>query len=254
MMAFAGPSSETQAFQSWIEEMKQSRRGPFKRIRWFCNDGSVLEPEPYACVEREGGLQHGEWNQKALDLRAAGYQVANILAVYSDKNRKPPKADLDVIKQILLERFLMGYNDGWILRHARYYRGAFQIADEIKGSQALLGKLIREVGSSQQNYLLLMEAYRLLPQKGGSALATKMRDKSTNLVEKDTGFERLRSKLHTLPAAGDANQVREYARLQGKPSLHKEYAELASLIDQLFTPQDLVGVLRQLAGRILPVN
>jgi len=229
--------------------MKQATRGPFRRIRWFCNDGSVLEPEPYACIERQDGLQHGEWNQKAKHLRQSGYQLANVLAIYSDKNSHPPDASLDAIKQILMERFLVGYDDGWILRKARYYRGAFQIADEIKGSQALLNKLIRETGSSQQNYLLLMEAYRLLPQKGGSALATRMRDKATNIYEKDSGFERLRSKLHTQPEAGDARLIRDYANQRGKRSLKKAYSELAKLIDQLFTPQKLSGQLHKLAKR-----
>lgn len=245
----AEPSSDTQKFQTWIQEMKQATRGPFRRIRWFCNDGSVLEPEPYACVEREGGLQHGEWNRKAKYLRKSGYQLANVLAVYSDKKSNPPVANLDTIKQILLERFLVGYDDGWILRKARYYRGAFQIADEIKGSQALLNKLIRKVGSNHQNYLLLMEAQRLLPQKGGSVLATRMRDKATKISEKDSGFERLRSKLHTQPEAGDANQIRDYAQKRGNRSLRTEYLELAGLIDKLFSPQDLSRQLRKLAKR-----
>lgn len=229
--------------------MKQAPRGPFRRIRWFCNDGSVLEPEPYACVEREGGLQHGEWNQKTKYLRKSGYQLANVLAVYSDKKRNPPVANLDTIKQILLERFLVGYDDGWILRKARYYRGAFQIADEIKGSQALLNKLISKPGSNHQNYLLLTEALRLLPQKGGSVLATRMRDKATKISERDVGFERLRSKLHTQPEAGDAKLIREYAQKPGKRSLRTEYLELAGLIDKLFSPQDLGGQLRKLAKR-----
>jgi len=227
--------------------MKLAPRGPFSRIRWYCNDGSVLEPEPYACVEREGGLQHGEWNQKAKYLRKSGFQIANVLAVYSDKKTNPPVANLNTIKQILLERFLVGYDDGWILRKARYYRGAFQIADEIKGSQALLNKLISKVGSSNQNYLLLMEAHRLLPQKGGSVLATRMRDKATKISEQDSGFERLRSKLHTQPEAGDASQIRDYAQKYGKRSLRGEYSELARLIDKLFSPQDLGAQLRKLA-------
>ena len=51
MLALAGigapmaETAETKAqWQAWIGQMKSSARGPFARIRWFCNDGSVLPP------------------------------------------------------------------------------------------------------------------------------------------------------------------------------------------------------------------
>jgi hypothetical protein len=34
---------------SQVVSMKDSARGPFSRIRWFCADGTVLPPTPYAC-------------------------------------------------------------------------------------------------------------------------------------------------------------------------------------------------------------
>ena len=61
--AVAGlPDPET--MQSWVRDMKASPRGPFARIRWFCNDGTVLPPKPYACADHGGGRQHGEWSDK----------------------------------------------------------------------------------------------------------------------------------------------------------------------------------------------
>ena len=67
-------------YRQWIREMKSSERGPFSRLRWFCKDGSILPPQPYACAEHGGGHQHGEWSDKTRELRASGYQIANILA------------------------------------------------------------------------------------------------------------------------------------------------------------------------------
>lgn len=248
LLPCVGQATDARQFRAWIAEMKEAPRGPFKRVRWYCNDGRVLEPEPYACVERGGGLQYGEWNQKARLLRQAGYQIANVLAVYSEKNDHPPPVDPDTIKQILLERFLIGYDDGWIMRKARYYRGAFQVDDEVLGSQTLLKKLITTTGARQQNYLLLMEAYRLLPQSGGSALATRMRDKATAINEKDPQFERLRAKLHTQPEFTDAKLIREYAEQRGSRALRNDYLKLASLVDQLFAPQSLGLQIRRLAN------
>ncbi len=35
--------------RQWVQEMKEAPRGPFSRLRWFCNDGSVHPPKPYPC-------------------------------------------------------------------------------------------------------------------------------------------------------------------------------------------------------------
>ena len=46
--------------RGWVQKMKKSPRGPFKQLRWFCNDGTILPPKEYACREHGGGVQHGE--------------------------------------------------------------------------------------------------------------------------------------------------------------------------------------------------
>ena len=66
--------------RQWVVEMKSAARGPFTRIRWFCNDGSILAPKPYACKEHGGGVQHGQWTDRVKRLRAGGYYIANVLA------------------------------------------------------------------------------------------------------------------------------------------------------------------------------
>ena len=63
------PSSTPAAVSSatgrqWITEMKQAPRGPFRRLRWFCKDGTVHPPKPYPCAKRGGGHQHGEWSDR----------------------------------------------------------------------------------------------------------------------------------------------------------------------------------------------
>ena len=73
-------SSANPEHRQWVENMKVDERGPFARIRWFCSDGSVLPPRPYACKDHGGGHQHGEWNAQATQLRDEGYWIANILA------------------------------------------------------------------------------------------------------------------------------------------------------------------------------
>ena len=73
VLVLAGPVAAEQpdntALRGWIAEMKASPRGPFARIRWFCKDGTMLPPTPYACEPHGGGSQHGEWTDRVKQLR-----------------------------------------------------------------------------------------------------------------------------------------------------------------------------------------
>ena len=60
----AAETPDPATLRSWVQKMKTSPRGPFKHIRWFCNDGTVHLPQEYACKERGGGVQHGDWTQR----------------------------------------------------------------------------------------------------------------------------------------------------------------------------------------------
>jgi hypothetical protein len=194
--------------RSWIEEMKTAPRGPFRRIRWFCEDGSVLPPEPYACSQHGGGIQHGEWNERTLAIRQRGYLVANLLAELEPADYIGPDARLDALRQILLERFLIGFDDGWIFRRARFYRGAIQVGDEQRQARALLLAMLGgPEWRTDARYALLREAVRLLPIDEDRATATTIRELSTELAEEDPGFQDLRVKLHGMPGAGDAGCV-----------------------------------------------
>jgi len=66
-------------YRSWVIEMEGQERGPFARLRWFCNDGTVFPQQLYACTDHGGGYPHGELSKKTLELRQQGYLVANVL-------------------------------------------------------------------------------------------------------------------------------------------------------------------------------
>ena len=93
-------------YAGWIAEMKRAPKGPFKRIRWFCHDGTVHPPKPYPCTERGGGIQHGQWNDRVVAMRGDGYYVGNVIADLEPGDFVGADADLDQLTQILVERFL----------------------------------------------------------------------------------------------------------------------------------------------------
>ena len=221
--------------RSWIEGFKTSPKGPFVRIRWFCKDGTVLPPKAYACKGHGGGIQHGEWNTRAKDLRAGGYTVANVLASVSPKAFVGSGADLFALEQILIERFLIGWDDGWIFRGARTYRGALQIEDEEAGSRALVRAMLGDkTWRKPERFLLLRETVRLLPLQADEGSAASVRRQALVLAGKDKAFTPLRAKIHNQPDAGDAAKVRSYAKSKGKSNLRGEYERLAKDIDALY--------------------
>jgi phosphohistidine swiveling domain-containing protein len=242
------PDAET--LRGWVQAMKRSPRGPFKHIRWFCNDGTVQLPQEYACKEHGGGVQHGEWTQRVRTLRANGYYIANILAdIHAEEFKQNPLHET-ILKQMLLEQFLIEADNGWIFRRARYYRGALQVEDEARSGRALLLELLAEPGWQENRFILMREAVRFIPHGHRGAPITEMRQLSRSLAENDQNFETLRIKLHVKPEASDAQRVRNYGSTKGKPELAGDYAHLAEIIEKIFRSEDITAELGSLAKRI----
>ena len=231
--------------------MKRSAKGPFKKIFWFCKDGSVLPPKPYACSKHGGGIQHGQWNDSILSLRNAGFRVGNVLAELLPEHFIGPDADLAGLKQILLERFLIAADDGWIFRGARSYRGALQFEDEAGASERLLLAMLDDpLWLTAPRFGLLRETVRLLPQKNRSPALSEMRLLSATIHDVDPDFAPIRAKIHAVPGLSDADLVREYARTQEKEAIQADYRRLAEVIDQVFSSKNTLVMFKTVIAKI----
>ena len=241
-------------YRSWIQQMKEQPRGPFSRVRWFCQDGAVLPPKAYACSERGGGVQHGEWNAQTLELRKRGYLVANTLAGIR------PQALLDQADfendygQRLVERFLIGLDDGWIFRRALFYRGAIQEEDERAGGRSLLLAMLSREQWAGPHFLALRSGVKLLPHGMDSASAGRVRRLSASLSEEDPGFMPVRIKIHGAPDGSDAARVREYLERVSDPRLQQRFSELAVEIDRIYLAAPLERELLEMAARKCSVS
>lgn len=240
----AAPTTTEMA--SWIAQMKADPRGPFDAIVWVCKNGEVLPPVPYACTTRGGGVQHGRLGERARALLEAGFLVGNVLAA-TDPDALAAAAGQAELKAILLERYLVAEDNGWILRRARSYRGAFQVEDEIAAAEAILAALAARP-QQPRDYLLLRQAALLLPQLRNGMTVTRVHELSSSLATLDADFVPLRNKLHSQPDAADAARVRDYARSQGR--VEPEYEMLAQALDALFAPRDLGEPVRALAEKL----
>ncbi|MEH6517525.1 MAG: PEP/pyruvate-binding domain-containing protein [Halioglobus sp.] len=237
--ATVGPASAD------ITTLKTSPRGPFSQVRWFCNDGEILPPRPYACREHGGGFQHGQWSEKTEQLRGEGYLIANLLAGISPTEYRDRSDFNDQFAQLLIEKFLMGIDQGWIFRRALYYRGAIQDEDERAGGRSLLLSLVGDRQWLGPRYVALRTAVALLPHGVGSPSISRVRQWSASLATEDPDFLPLRIKIHGTPAASDAESVREYARSGTRDDLQSRYEELAAEIDAIYQSQPIELVLAE---------
>ena len=247
----AAPLPNTDTLHGWIEDFKKSPKGPFQNIKWFCNDGSVLPPKAYACREHGGGVQHGELNTRAKEMRAGGYEIGTVLASVDANQFAGSDADLVGLKQILLERFLIGWDDGWIYRGARSYRGALQVEDEEASSKRIVTTMLADSNWQQpERYMLLRETIRLLPLERDAKSASVVRQLALQIAEKDKAFTPLRAKIHNVPDAQDAQRVRDYAKSKGKKELAGRYEELAGDIDSLYAEGGAAKAVLELAAAV----
>jgi hypothetical protein len=241
---------EAAQLRSIVESMKENPRGPFERIRWFCNDGAVLPPKAYACADHGGGRQHGEWSDQTLRLRKEGFPIANVMVALSASDFGESLAEQMHFRTLVLEQFLIDVNDGWILRKARFYRGAFQVENEEASAYEFLSRLARDPLWREDRYPMLVEAARLVPHGAKGTGHAGVRGMATTLNEADADFGDLRNKIHGRPEPSDAARVREYARTRGQPELADQYEALAAAIDAVAALPDPAPAVRAYADKV----
>ena len=250
LVVLAGETSaDIMKYRSWVEEMQIQDRGPFSRLRWFCKDGTVLPPKPYACKGHQGGYQHGEWSERTHELRQSGYLVANILAGLDPAEWVDDPEFRNLYAQILIERFLVSEDDGWILRRAQFYRGAIQEEDERAAARSLLIEMSSRDFWIGPAFPALRVGIRMLPHGANSASIQKVRQMSASLSDQDDGFKPLRAKIHGAPGAEDAANVREYAAGLANETKKQPYLELADEIDSIYQAAPLDTELDNMAAR-----
>jgi hypothetical protein len=253
LQALSSTANETEVdndrYRARVEEMKGLERGPFSRLRWFCNDGTVHPPQAYACKDHGGGYQHGELSSTATELRAEGYLVANVLAGLDPEAMIDDPGFRGLYAQILIERFLMSADDGWIFRRALYYRGAIQEEDERAAARDLLTEMSSRPYWIGPGFSALRAGVKTLPHGSNSASIQTVRQVSASLSDKDPGFKPLRAKIHGSPGAEDADSVREYAESLDSTAAKQPYLDLADEIDGIYRSAPLGEELNSMAAR-----
>jgi hypothetical protein len=179
----AAQGDSADRYRAWVAQMKDNPRGPFAAVKWFCKDGSVLPPRPGACSGRGGGVQHGEYSDRTRELRARGYKVATFLDGLDAAAAVAAPEFPNTFAQLLVEKFLIAADGGWIFRQAQFYRGAIQAEGERDGARQLLVAMAARPEWIGYRYPALRSGARLLPHGSDTPSAQQVRQSAAALAD-----------------------------------------------------------------------
>lgn len=196
--------------EALIDAWKDDPRGPYAGLRWFCPDGSVRPPQEQC--DEPGGLQHAQLKPEAKALHEQGLYLGQILAG-TDTTAFWNAADRHTrLKQYQLGTYLYAVDDGWILRRAQYYRGAFQAEDEAEWGRTFLRQMLRDEERLRSHFYLLRQAAQDLPHGTGTNRWQRIRATSERIADSLAAFMPIRVKIHGQPGPSDLDRVRAFRR------------------------------------------
>ena len=224
-----------------IRSYKADTRGPYKEIRWYCKDGTILPPQE-RCPE-PGGVQRARHKEEVYALSQSSHVfLGQILATTPFPDFWDTAYNHSRMKQYQLERYLRAADNGWVLRKAQFYRGAFQAEDETSWGLGFYQWLLADDQAIEKNYFLLRQSLKDIPHHGDNNLTQDIRSVSKFISEEYPSFLDLRVKIHGQPEEADLNKVIDF-RDQHKPGLEKElldqFDRLINDMTRLYAPVDL---------------
>ncbi|WP_047545833.1 PEP/pyruvate-binding domain-containing protein [Psychroserpens sp. Hel_I_66] len=232
-----------------IESYKKDPRGPYLRIKWFCEDGTEREPKD-PCPDKVDGIQHASFKESTKNLRKRNYLFfAEILASNKEKDFLDAENDYSRLKQYQINQYLSSVDDGWVLQKAQYYRGALQSEDEEAWGKAFFENILKDDDFLNSHYYLIRQALKDIPHNGDDNLAQLMRSQSKTLSEDIPAFMDARIKIHGQPQASDIEMVKTFMSNQSSKiseAKRKDFEDLIETMKEFYAPLDL----KSLAGEI----
>lgn len=252
ILFFAVAVANGQVAKSLISDLKEDVRGPYKDIKWFCEDGSMREARD-PCPEPLEGVQHARYKDNVVSLANKHHIYLDQILVGTDQTEFWDAANQHSrLKQYQITNFLFQADDGWILQKAKNYRGAKQIEDEQKWGQEFLEWAVESDARLKDNYLLLRMAAEDIPHGEDNRVSQRVRAYSKLLGDANPKFMDLRIKLHNNPSRDDLAAVKKWKEDHPKiDAQQSEYmTELITDMEVMYTPFNMEDIKKY--GNFLP--
>ncbi|BAO55169.1 phosphoenolpyruvate synthase [Nonlabens marinus S1-08] len=215
-----------------IKEYRSLDRGPYKRIEWFCADGTTRGSKDPCPDAIGGGIQHASYKTEIEQLaRKEHIYFSEILAAADLWEFWDGENNHSRVKQYQLNNFLVSADNGWILEKARFYRGSKQVEDEEEWGRKFYYTVLGDNDLIDRDFFLLRESLRDLPHDGDTNLAQEVRSLSKTLAEKHPKFMDLRIKIHGNPESKDITATQEWIKENNSDLTFKQREEFEKLVD-----------------------
>ncbi|MDW7694585.1 PEP/pyruvate-binding domain-containing protein [Flammeovirgaceae bacterium SG7u.111] len=243
------------AIAEQIQKLKKDARGPYKDIRWFCKDGSILMPTE-RCPEK-GGVQRARYKDEVVALAKNHHIfIGQILSTTLVDDFWDAAHNQSRLKQYMLEKYLRTVDNGWVLQKGQYYRGAIQIEDEEEWGKEFFTWLLKDSVSLVENYFLVRQALKDVPHFGDNNKAQLIRSQSKILADTFPAFMNLRIKIHGQPDASDITSVEKFKASHSQQLSPKLTKQFDGLIDNLKSYYELsdVAALKSATNKLSPTS
>ena len=256
ILVFTGFTAAAQEYaaetiKKTITDFKKDPRGPYLRIRWFCEDGTMREPKD-PCPEGVDGIQHASYKEVTQKLAARNrLYFGEILAAADQHEFWDANHDQNRLKQYQMGNYLKSVDNGWILEKAQYYRGAIQAEDEEAWGIEFFNWLLKDDARLEANYYLIRQALKDIPHAGDDNIAQRMRSESKVIAEEFPKFMDARVKIHGQPDVSDVALVQNFKQEYNEqltPELKAEFDQLLATLKEYYAPVNFTALNSQVAG------
>ena len=242
----------SQDIKQLVESYKKDIRGPYYRIKWFCEDGTIREPKDPCPDSIGGGIQHATFKESALKLRKSNHlYFGEILAATEFKEFLDETNNYSRLKQYQLGKYLASVDDGWILRKGQYYRGAIQSEDEEAWGKAFFESVLKDDKILLKNYFLVRQALKDIPHNGDNNESQLMRSQSKTISEDLPWFMDIRIKIHGQPEVSDIELVKRFTNKNSSKLTSENKKALSGLLktmETFYAPIDFKSLYKELSG------
>ncbi len=237
-----------------VNSYKKDPKGPYRDIRWFCPDGSLVLPQE-RCTEL-GGVQRARYKDEVVALGKNNHiYLGQILSATEIADFWDASNDHSRAKQYQMEQFLRANADGWINKRAQYYRGAYQVEDEENWGIRYFWWVLEDTARVRDKFFFIRQSAKDIPHAAESNLTLSVRAVSKEISDVYAPFMDLRVKLHGQPENGDIQRVKDF-RAKNKtkltPELEDEVHKVVADMDLLYKPIDINDL--KVLTKKLPVN
>lgn len=215
-----------------VAKYQEDVRGPYRDIAWFCADGSVVASVTGSCAtEDEKNKQHARYKDEIIRLgKDEHIFLAQILTNTGQSAFWDEAEDNSRMKQYMLGNYLAAIDNGWINRKGQFYRGAFQVEDEMEWGRDYLNWLMSKETALEENFYLIRQAVRDIPHRKDDDLTQKIRNDSKAIADKYGKFMQLRIKIHGQPEGADADAVEKFLEEHRSELEKRDLAEMAQTL------------------------